>query len=273
MKTTRFIAVLAAASAVLACAPKANETEDPEAQAEAAVAAGEKTVSLSDYIPSKSLTDSVSYLVGFNFGYFIKANNFGDDLNYAQIKKGMMDVINYEGEMGGPEFEDSFKINPNEMNELFGKYLEMLQNYKAEKNLQDGEKFLAKNAKKNGILTTESGLQYEVVSEGDGEAVCANDTVQVYYVGKFIDGKEFDSCKEEDGRDPFEVVVGKGRVIKGWDEGLQLTSNGGEINLYIPSELAYGKGSYQMEPNQTLIFNVKVAGVKKYVEPAEEVEE
>lgn len=276
MKTARFFAVLAAATMVLACAPKAN-VDDPEAAAEAAINAAEEQANtkLSDLLPSKSLTDSVSYLVGFNFGYFIKANNFGEDLNYAQIKRGMMDVINYDGDMHDPQLESKFKIDPNLMNELFGKYIQMRSEYKAEKNKRNGETFLEKNKKKNGVMVTESGLQYQIVAEGDGEAISENDTLEVYYVGTYIDGKEFDSCKEEDGKDPFQFELHggngyRGGVIAGWVEGLQYASKGGEINLYIPSELAYGRGSYQMEPNQTLVFNVKVVDVKKYVEPAAE---
>lgn len=273
MKTVRFFAALAAAMTLFSCAPKAN-VEDPEAAAEAQLSEEQKEVKLSDFVPSKSLVDSVSYLVGFNFGYFIKANGFGEKLNYAQIKRGMMDVINFKGEMNDPSFEDSFKINPNMMNELFGKYIQMQNDYKAQKNLENGQKFLEKNAKKAGVVTTESGLQYQIVAEGEGEAICEKDTVQVYYVGTFVDGKEFDSCKEEDEKDPFQFTVTNGSVIAGWVEGVQLAKKGGEINLYIPSELAYGRGSYQMEPNQTLVFNVKVVDVKKYVEPvAEEVAE
>ena len=104
------------------------------------------------------------------------------------------------------------------------------------------------------------------------QKIDANDKVTVYYTGTFIDGEEFDARKEEEGTDPFEFTVksGYGGVIAGWIEGLQLASKGSELELFVPSELAYGKNSYNMEPNKTLIFKIKVVDVKKYVEPVVE---
>ena len=107
-----------------------------------------KTISL----PDAALTDSVSYLIGINFGYFIKANNFGEDLDYAKIKKGMMDFINAEGQMNSPEFNDQFEISPDQMNQLFNKFITARHEFEAESNKAAGEAFLKENAQKDGII-------------------------------------------------------------------------------------------------------------------------
>lgn len=267
MKTIKTFAALAAASLVFSCAPKANVADDA-AEAAAPAPVTEKT--LKSLLPDKGQIDSVSYLIGINFGYFIKMNNFGEDLNYSQIKRGMMDFINAEGSMQDPAFNEQFKVSPDEMNTVFNEFIAKNNEYKAEKNRLDGEKFLAKNKTKEGVQVTESGLQYKVLTEGDGQPIAVNDTLSVFYTGTFIDGEEFDARKDEEGATPFEFTLksGYGGVINGWVEGLQLASKGSEIELYIPSELAYGKQSYNMEPNKTLVFNIKVVDVKKYVEPA-----
>lgn len=221
--------------------------------------------------PAKALTDSVSYLVGINFGYFIKANNFGEDLNYAQIEKGMMDFIKSKGNMGDADFNDQFKISPEKMNDLFNKFMTERHNYEAAYNKEEGKKFLAENKKKNAkIVETESGLQYEIINDGDDVKAGPADTVFVHYKGTLIDGTEFDASDET--KEPVQMILN--RVIKGWTEGLQLVGQGGEINLYIPAELGYGeRGTGMIKPNSTLIFNVKVTKVSKVAEAATEPEE
>lgn len=259
-----------------ACAPKAN-VADPEAEALEAVE-NAKPVNINKLLPSKGLTDSTSYLIGLNFGYFIKMNNFGEDLNYAMIKKGMSDFMRAKGNPQSPEFNDQLKISLDAMNDVFSSFIGKRSEYVAEKNLRDGEKFLEKNKKKAGVLVTESGLQYKVITEGEGAEIAENDTLKVYYKGTFIDGEQFDAREEgKDGEvvEPFEFELHGGYrgVIQGWVEGLQLVKEGSEVELYIPSELAYGKQAYNMEPNKTLVFNIKVVEVKKFVAPVEETEE
>lgn len=276
MKTVKFLAVLAAASMAFACAPKPN-VADPEAEALEAVE-NAKPVNINKLLPSKGLTDSTSYLIGLNFGYFIKMNNFGEDLNYAMIKKGMSDFMRAKGNPQSPEFNDQLKISLDAMNDVFSSFIGKRSEYVAEKNLRDGEKFLEKNKKKAGVLVTESGLQYKVITEGEGAEIAENDTLKVYYKGTFIDGEQFDAREEgKDGEvvEPFEFELHGGYrgVIQGWVEGLQLVKEGSEVELYIPSELAYGKQAYNMEPNKTLVFNIKVVEVKKFVAPVEETEE
>lgn len=125
---------------------------------------------------------------------------------------------------------------------------------------QKGITFLAENAKKDGVLTTASGLQYEVITEGSGPRPLASDTVQVNYEGSLIDGTVFDSSYEYG--EPIEFPLNG--VIPGWTEGLQLMSEGSTYRLYIPSELAYGEqGASVIPPNSTLIFKVELLKIVK----------
>lgn len=211
-------------------------------------------------LPTAAERDSVSYLVGINFGYFIKANNFGEDLNYAEIKKGMMDFIKSEGQPNDPDFNEQFKISPDKMNELFNNYITKRNNYTAEVNKAKGEKFLEANKMKDGVVVTESGLQYKIIEPGNDVKAGPADTVYVHYTGTLIDGTEFDASDKE--KEPVRMLLN--RVIKGWTEGLQLVGEGGHIELYVPAELGYGQRNMgKIEPNSTLIFDVEVVKVGK----------
>ncbi|MCR4909981.1 MAG: YigZ family protein [Bacteroidales bacterium] len=124
-----------------------------------------------------------------------------------------------------------------------------------------------KAAGRGGVVTTPTGLQYKIIAEGSDVKAGPADTVWVNYKGTLLDGTVFDQTAE--GADP--VRMNLNRVIPGWTEGLQLVGEGGEIELYIPSDLAYGEqGNQGIEPNSTLIFNVKVSKVGKFVAAPEE---
>lgn len=133
------------------------------------------------------------------------------------------------------------------------------------KNQQAGEAFLAANAQKSGITTTASGLQYKIISPGDGTLPTAADTVQVHYRGTLIDGTEFDSSYTHGGPATFPL----NGVIPGWTEGLQLISKGGKAELYIPSELAYGpRGMGQViGPHSALVFEVELLDINPQKQP------
>jgi FKBP-type peptidyl-prolyl cis-trans isomerase FklB len=132
------------------------------------------------------------------------------------------------------------------------------QNELAQKNREAGEAFLAENAEREGVQSTESGLQYEVIEEGDGESPGATDQVQVHYTGELISGEVFDSSRERG----QPVTFGLSQVIPGWTEGLQLMNEGARYKLYIPSDLAYGQGGNQaIGPNATLVFDVELLAV------------
>ena len=246
MKTIKFFAAAMACVALLASCASNN---DPKVDVE---------------LPSSATVDSVSYLVGINFGYFIKANGFGTDLNYGEIKKGMMDFINAEGDMRDASFNDQFRIKPDEMNRLFDQYISALREYKGAVNKAKGEAFLAAKFNETGVEKSESGLCYKIIEEGNKEVCPAErDTVWVNYVGTLIDGTEFDSNTAAG--EPAQMVMNQ--VIPGFSEGLALIGEGGKIELYIPSDLAYGaNGPSSIGPNSTLVFEIELTKVGKYVE-------
>ncbi len=125
-----------------------------------------------------------------------------------------------------------------------------------EENKAAGEAFLAENAKKPNIVTTASGLQYEVLTEGEGPSPSATTSVTVHYRGTTLDGKEFDSSYSRNEPATFPL----NRVIAGWTEGLQLMNVGAKYRFFIPSELAYGQrgAGVDIGPNATLIFEVEL---------------
>lgn len=218
-------------------------------------------------LPSKATVDSVSYLVGIQFGSFIKGYNFGD-LNFNQIKKGIDDFVKAKGNPRDTAFAKQFKINPELMGELFNSYLAERQAYVAASNAQKEAKFFADNAKKEGVQTTESGLQYIINEAGSEQKIGAQDTLFVHYKGTLTDGTVFDQVEESA---PSARML-LNRVIPGWTEGLQLVGEGGSIRLFVPSNLGYGEqGQPQagIEGNSPIIFDVKVDSVKRYVAPVD----
>ena len=126
---------------------------------------------------------------------------------------------------------------------------------------RSGKAFLEENGKKEGVITTASGLQYKILSSGDGKMPKASDTVTTHYKGTLIDGREFDSSYKRNAPASFPV---KG-VIKGWTEALQLMHVGDKWQLFIPSDLAYGatKRSELIEANSTLISELELLGIKE----------
>ena len=246
MKAIKFFAAAALVSALaLSCSSQPDVKVDAE-------------------LPTAAEVDSVSYLIGINFGSFLKGNNFAEDLkdiNMAEVKKGMEDFLAAEGNPYDPEFGKQFKIDLDKMGQILNGFISKKQTYTAALNQAKGEAFLAKNALKENVDTTASGLQYTIVAEGAEYKVQPQDTVWVNYKGTLLDGTVFDQ------NDSTQFVAN--RVIKGWTEGLGLLGEGGKATLYIPAELAYGsRGNRGIEPNSTLIFDVEVLKVGKYV-PAE----
>jgi FKBP-type peptidyl-prolyl cis-trans isomerase len=131
----------------------------------------------------------------------------------------------------------------------------------AESAAEKGAAFLKENASKEGVKTTASGLQYKILKEGTGKAPTASDTVKVHYKGTLLDGKEFDSSYKRG--EPIEFPLSG--VIRGWTEGVQLVKEGGKIQLFIPSQLAYGPRGTPggpIGPDETLIFEIELLQVK-----------
>lgn len=259
MKTNKFFSALACFAMFAACSPSGVK---PSVDGEDAAAGVESVKTLKDYAPSKAEIDTVSYLLGVNFGSFLKGYNFGD-VNYSKVIAGMKDFVAAKGDFRDPDFNDQFKISPERINDVFNSFLEKRHNYDLLANKEKGDKFLAANRKKAGVQETESGLQYKIVEPGNDVKPSASDTVWVKYKGTHIDGTVFDETPE--GAEPVSFTLNS--VVAGWTEGLQLVGEGGHIELYVPASLAYGEqGRPGIEPNSTLIFDVVVEKVGKFVE-------
>ncbi|HTN68918.1 MAG TPA: FKBP-type peptidyl-prolyl cis-trans isomerase [Dysgonamonadaceae bacterium] len=140
-------------------------------------------------------------------------------------------------------------------------YFAAMQNEIGEKNKQAGEAFLSKNKEKEDVVVLPSGLQYEVIKEGNGATPSATDTVKCHYHGTLMDGTVFDSSVNRG--EP--AMFGVNQVIKGWVEALQLMSVGSKWRLFVPSDLAYGEqgAGNDIEPNAALIFEVELLGIEK----------
>lgn len=265
-----FVTALVIGLSVVACAQKnAGEITDDgiqEAAAETVDAPKPQPVNAKDYLPSKKQVDSVSYLLGINFGSFIKGYGFGDDLNFKEIQKGIKDFIAAEGDYNDPAFGEQFKINPEAMNDLFNEFLSKRNEYEAAINAEKSAKFFAENRTKEGVMESGSGLQYKIIEAGNDVKANVVDTVFVHYKGTLIDGTVFDEVPE----DSEAIALPLNGVIAGWTEGLQLVGEGGKIELYVPAELGYGERPVGSIPaNSTLIFEVSVEKVAPYI-PAEE---
>lgn len=205
--------------------------------------------------PSKNVTlkttlDSVSYAIGANFGTNLKRNNL-DKIDAKVMLAAMQAAID----------GDSLKFDPQEGGMIINNYMRQLAEEKGKENLAKGEKFLSENAKKEGVKTTASGLQYKVIKEGKGAKPIATDEVKVHYEGRLIDGKVFDSSIKRGTPTVFPV----NRVIPGWTEALQLMPVGSKYELYIPAKLAYGMrgAGNDIGPNETLIFTVELLDILK----------
>jgi FKBP-type peptidyl-prolyl cis-trans isomerase FklB len=203
----------------------------------------------------KDQKQKVSYSYGVNYGNYLKRQSA--DLDLDVFVKGMKDALG-----SGTTLLDEKEIR--DTITAYSKELRAKQEEKnkiiGEKNKKEGEAFLAENAKKPGIKTTPSGLQYKVLTDGSGPSPKSNEVVTVNYRGTLIDGTEFDSSYKR-GQPYTTSVMG---VVKGWTEALQMMKVGSKWQLFIPSELAYGPraGGRDIGPNAVLIFEVELLGIK-----------
>ncbi|MDD4776795.1 MAG: FKBP-type peptidyl-prolyl cis-trans isomerase [Fermentimonas sp.] len=151
-------------------------------------------------------------------------------------------------------------MSPQEANQILQDYFSKQQDDMLNKNLEAGKAFLEENKKKESVVALPSGLQYEILNEGDGAIPKATDKVKCHYHGTLLDGTVFDSSVQRG----QPAVFGVNQVIKGWVEALQLMSVGSKWRLFIPSNLAYGEqgAGGAIEPNSTLIFDVELLGIE-----------
>ena len=151
-------------------------------------------------------------------------------------------------------------LTPQEANQVIQEFFSKRQDEMLTRNLEEGKAFLAENGKNEKVVTLPSGLQYEVLTEGNGAKPAATDKVKCHYHGTLLDGTVFDSSVQRGEPAQF----GVNQVIKGWVEALQLMSVGSKWRLFIPSHLAYGEqgAGNSIEPNSTLIFDVELLGIE-----------
>jgi len=198
---------------------------------------------------SWTLGQKASYLVGTGWGEKLKP--FADDIDAAKMVQGLQDAL---------AGKDS-QVPQSEGQQIMQEFQQLIQSRAAkisDERKVTNTKWLADNGKKTGVMTTASGLQYEVVSSGKGRQPTSKDTVSVHYKGVLTDGKQFDSSYDRGKPAEFQV----GGVIKGWTEALLLMHEGDKWKLYIPSDLAYGENAPPaIGNNQILIFDIELLKV------------
>lgn len=192
--------------------------------------------------------DKISYALGISLGANLKNNGF-EALNYEKVAAGMQDVMEAK----------SLQMTAQEAQTLINTYFQQIQEKAHAATIAQGKSFLEENANRAGVVTTASGLQYEVITEGKGATPSASDRVQVHYHGTLISGEVFDSSVNRGEPATFGVT----QVISGWVEALQLMPVGSKWKLFIPSNLAYGaQGAGQsIGPHTTLVFEVELLAI------------
>jgi len=196
----------------------------------------------------KDMKDKASYAIGMSIAQNLMKDGL-TDLNFELLHNGLKDQINGKATMSVEESQAALN-----------KYFEEKQTLDATKNLLAGTEFLAKNLADNAkVVQLESGLQYEILTEGSGAKPSLTSKVTTHYHGTFIDGKVFDSSVERGQPASFPV----NGVIQGWTEALQLMPIGSKWKLFIPANLAYGTNGSPgaIGPNETLIFEVELLSI------------
>lgn len=200
--------------------------------------------------PAQSMTgtDSLSYAIGLQVADFYK-NQGVQKINSDMVKKAYDDIYGNK----------KLLITPEQANMTIQEKLQQYMNQRSSAQKAEGLKFLEENKKRPGVITTASGLQYEIITEGTGPIPKITDTVMAHYAGSLVDGKEFDNSYKRG--EPLEIPVSG--VIKGWVEALQLMPVGSKWKLFIPSELGYGdRGAGGDIPGgAALIFTIELVKI------------
>ena len=199
--------------------------------------------------------DRLSYALGVSMGYNFRASGIQE-----------LNVDDFADALGAVFYGRATKMTAEEAKTEVQSFFMQLQQKQQEENAKmadinaaAGEQFLLENGKRAEVHTTPSGLQYEIVKQGDGPRPTAGDSVTVHYTGKLIDGTVFDSSEERGEPATFGVT----QVLPGWVEALQLMNVGSRWRLFIPSALAYGPqgAGGLIGPNQTLVFDVELLAI------------
>lgn len=190
----------------------------------------------------------ISYALGLGIGQQLKSMNI-ENFSVSEFARSIEDV------MSGKETEMSAK----DAQILLNEYFQKKQEEEAKANIAEGKAFLEENGKREGVVTTKSGLQYEVLTEGTGNSPKATDKVRCHYEGRLIDGTVFDSSYQRNEPADF----GLNQVIAGWTEGVQLMKEGAKYRFYIPYLLGYGErgAGASIPPYATLVFDVELIKV------------
>lgn len=206
-----------------------------------------------------SFEQKAAYAIGASLGEYVFQMKKNQEQLIGELPSdiviaGFTDGVNSVSSLKREEIETILK----DLDKKIQEKIEVETKKAAEDNLNAGKKFLDENAKKEGVVTTKSGLQYKVIKQGEGPKAVKGDTISVTYKGSTIDGNVFDEQTK-----PVDFPLDN--MIPGWIEGLQLMNVGSEYELYIPSALGYGENAVGqfIKPNSVLVFNVKLVGIKK----------
>ena len=199
----------------------------------------------------KTANDSLSYVLGEVAAFNLMQQGLGDvKINGTYFMRALNDVLGKKKTL----------IDDIAANTLLNKCMSQMQEAKIKPNIEEGRKFLAQNKLKPGVITTASGLQYEVIREGTGIKPAAVDTFVCHYRGTLLNGTEFDASYNRN----QPLVMGVSQVIRGWTEGLQLMPVGSKYKFYIPYDPAYGTNDQGPIPGGSLlVFEVELLDVKK----------
>jgi FKBP-type peptidyl-prolyl cis-trans isomerase FklB len=249
--------------------PQPAQPQPAQPQRPAATAPATANPVRPEQVPAKAVQglssdkQKFSYGIGLSIGSNMRQELMtGDDIDFQALVRGLNDAL---GDGKPALSRDELKAAMSDYQAKLDPQMQLRMKAAAEKakavgekNLKEGQAFLAANKLKEGVKTTASGLQYKVLKAGSGPTPTANDSATVKYKGTLLDGTVFDSSQEP-------ITFGVGDVIRGWTEALQLMKVGDKFQLFIPSELAYrdrGQGP-DIGPNAVLIFEVELLGVDK----------
>lgn len=253
------ILLLAALAIPFTCSSAAlSQDELPPTEApQPGAARGQRTPAAPGAAPAEDaeFKQQVSYALGRNFAENLRndLSNNEIDIDVNALVQGFSDTLSgAKPKWADEQLQAAMERFSREMQQKMMTRMTQL----ATKNKREAEQFLAQNAKREGVQTTPSGLQFRVIKEGDGPSPTLNDTVRVNYRGTLLNGTEFDNSAQRGGPAEFTIAPG---LIAGWIEGLQKMKVGDKWQLFVPPQLAYGEeGSRDIEPNSLLVFDIEL---------------